>query len=118
MGLSRWLTLDGTPYDAEEFTALWSIALATYGVGDVVTTIALVWFVPHLHEGNPLVAGVVGAFGQPGLVGLKLAAFGFCLLVSLAAARSDDRLLYYGPPAGLALVGAFTTVYNLRLLFA
>ncbi|MFC6725755.1 hypothetical protein ACFQE1_15550 [Halobium palmae] len=117
MRLPARLTLEDTPYDGDEFTTLWTIAAATYGVGDVVTTIALVWFVPHVSEGNPLVAGVVDAFGQPGLIGLKLGAFLFCLLVSLLAAQDGDRLLYYGPPAGLSLVGAFTTVYNLRLLF-
>ncbi|MFC4356580.1 hypothetical protein ACFO0N_01305 [Halobium salinum] len=117
MNLPAWLSLRDTPYEEGEFTTLWTFALATYGVGDMVTTIALMEFVPRLTEGNPLVAAAVGAFGQSGLVGLKLAAFLFCLVVSLLAAQDGDRLLYYGPPAGLAVTGAFTTVYNLRLLF-
>jgi hypothetical protein len=116
MNTPGWLSLAGTPYEEEEFTVLWTLALATYGVGDMVTTIALIEYVPRVTEGNPLVDGAVAAFGQSGLIGLKLAAFLFCLGVSLLAAQDDDRLLYYGPPAGLAVVGAFTTVYNLRLL--
>jgi hypothetical protein len=116
MDTPAWLSLEGTPYEEEEFTTLWTLALATYGVGDMVTTIALMGYVPRVTEGNPLVDGAVAAFGQPGLIGIKLGAFLFCLGVSLVAAQDGDRLLYYGPPAGLAIVGAFTTVYNLRLL--
>jgi hypothetical protein len=32
------------------------------------------------------------------------------------AARADDRLSYYGTPALLAVLGAFLTADNLRLL--
>jgi hypothetical protein len=110
------LSLDETPYDADEFSRLWIVATTTYGVGDVVTTIALVRYSAAVSEANALLRTAIDAFGLWGLVGLKLLAFFVCLAISLAGAGDDDPLLYYGPPAMLALVGAFTTVYNLRLL--
>jgi hypothetical protein len=111
------LDLRETPFDEREFSRLWLLAVATYGVGDIVTTVALVWFVPRLSEGNLFLGSVVAEFGLAGLVGLKLLVFFVCIGVSLWAAPDGDRLSYYLPPALLAVVGAFTTVYNLRLLF-
>jgi hypothetical protein len=111
-----FLSLSGTPYDPDEFSRLWLVATTTYGVGDVVTTIALVGFSASVSEANAVLRWAIGAFGLWGLVGLKLLAFLVCLAVSLVGARDDDPLLYYGPPVVLALVGAFTTAYNVRLL--
>jgi hypothetical protein len=110
------VSLDGTPFDGTEFSRLWFLATLTYGVGDVVTTLALVGHSATVDEGNALLRIAVDAFGLWGLVGLKLAAFLCCLGISLRGARDADATLYYGPPATLALVGAFTTAYNLRLL--
>jgi len=110
------LSLAETPYDAAEFSRLWVVATATYGVGDIVTTIALVRYSVSVSEANALLRTVIDAFGLWGLIGLKLVAFFACLAISLAGAGDDDPLLYYGPPTMLALVGAFTTAYNLRLL--
>jgi len=109
-------SLDGTPFDPTEFSRLWVVSTATYGVGDIVTTIALVGFSDSVNEGNALLRAVIEGFGLWGLVGLKLVAFFACLTVSLYGARDADAALYYGPPAMLAVVGAFTTAYNLRLL--
>ncbi|QGX96225.1 hypothetical protein EI982_16280 [Haloplanus rallus] len=111
------LSLEGTPYDPTEFSRLWVVATTTYGVGDVVTTIALVQFSASVSEANAVLRTAIDAFGLWGLVGLKLLAFLVCLGISLAGARDADPLLYYGPPTTLALVGAFTTAYNVRLLF-
>ncbi|GAB3328184.1 hypothetical protein [Haloplanus salinarum] len=111
------LSLEGTPYDLTEFSRLWFVATTTYGVGDVVTTIALVQFSASVSEANAVLRTAIDAFGLWGLVGLKLLAFLVCLGISLAGARDADPLLYYGPPTTLALVGAFTTAYNVRLLF-
>jgi len=110
------LSLAETPYDPTEFSRLWFVATTTYGVGDVVTTIALVRFSASVSEANALLRTALDAFGLWGLVGIKLFAFFVCLGVSLAGARDADPLLYYGPPTILALVGAFTTAYNVRLL--
>ncbi|MFB6103059.1 MAG: hypothetical protein ABEJ73_10900 [Haloplanus sp.] len=117
-GVSRSgpLSLTDTPYDATEFSRLWLIATTTYGVGDVVTTIALVQFSDSVGEANALLRTAIETFGLGGLIGLKLFAFFACLAISLTGARNADSALYYGPPAMLALVGAFTTVYNIRLL--
>ncbi|QCJ48584.1 hypothetical protein FCF25_14385 [Haloprofundus sp. MHR1] len=71
---------------------------------------------PTTVEGNPVLRWAVTEFGQSGLVGLKLVAFLACLALSLDAARDGDRLWYYAPPIALTLVGAFTTVYNVRLM--
>jgi hypothetical protein len=111
-----FLSLDGTPYDPTEFSWLWVVATTTYGAGDVVTTVALVGFSDSVVEANALLRAAIDTFGLWGLVGFKLAAFFSCLTVSLLGARDGDSTLYYGPPAVLALIGAFTTVYNVRLL--
>lgn len=112
-----WLTLEGTEFQPREFSRLWFLAAATYGVGDIVTTVALIWFSATVREANPLVRAAAEAFGPGGLAALKLVTFLVCIGVSLQAANTDgDRLLYYGPPLTLTLLGAFVTVHNLRLL--
>ena len=116
MNVGKSLSLDETPFEEREFTQLWLVATATYGVGDIVTTIAIIQFSERVAEGNALLASVVDAYGHAGLVGLKLAAFLVCIGVSLLGADDDDRLLYYLPPVLLTFVGSFFTVYNIRLL--
>jgi len=110
------VSLDETSFDPTEFSWLWFLSTATYGVGDVVTTIALVQYSVVVNEANALLRAAIESFGLWGLIGMKLVALLFCLAISLAGARDDDAALYYGPPAMLAVVGAFTTVYNIRLL--
>lgn len=110
------VSLEETPFDPAEFSWLWLVSAATYGVGDVVTTVALVRYHAAVAEGNVLLRTAIESFGLSGLVGLKLVAFFVCLAISLHGARDADSALYYGPPAILAVVGAFTTAYNLRLL--
>lgn len=110
------LSLEETPYDATEFFRLWFVATTTYGVGDIVTTIALVGFSASVSEANALLRTAIYHFGLWGLIGTKLLAFFICLTISLYGARDADAALYYGPPAMLAVAGAFTTAYNLRLL--
>ena len=103
-------------FDAGELTALWVLPTATYGVGDLLTTMSL-HGVSSVREANPAV--VTAAFdlaGTPGFVALKLGVLLVALAVALRAARADDPLGYYGTPALLAVVGAFLTGYNLRLL--
>jgi hypothetical protein len=115
MSDSAWLSLEETSFSPEEFSQLWFVATLTYGVGDVVTTIALLRS-PTVTEGNALVLTAVETFGQSGLVGLKLLVFGLCIGISLWSAHADDRFGYYFPPTVLAVAGAFTTAFNLRLL--
>lgn len=116
MELPSLLRLSDTSFEEREFTRLWTIATATYGVGDIVTTVALLHFSSRIEEANVLLRSVVDSFGQAGLIGLKLAVFLVCITVSLDAANREDRLVYYLPPVVLTFVGTFTTVYNVRLL--
>lgn len=104
-------------FDVREFYALWLVAVLLYGAGDTVTSIAILAVGEGLVEANPLIHALVGAAGVPGLVAVKLVALTTCLAVSLSSGRVErDPVVYYGPPAMLAVVGAFTTVYNARLL--
>lgn len=99
-----------------EFARLWLIATATYVVGDSVTTLAIVQHSQTVAEGNVAMAAAIDSFGEAGLIGLKLVAMLFGLGVSIYATRDHDRMLYYTPPVFLAMVGAFATAYNIRLL--
>lgn len=115
----NWLSLEDTPFDEVSFSRVWLLALAAYGVGDVVTTIALVYFSDLHTEANPVIRQAIMAFGGGGFLGLKLLVIYACIGVSLWVGVSDeDRLMFYGPPLLLATVGCYTTVHNLGLLFA
>ncbi|WP_435180334.1 DUF5658 family protein [Halorussus sp. AFM4] len=100
-----------------EFVWLWIGATTGYGVGDVVTTVALVRYHPAVAEGNPLLARLMSEFGLAGLVGAKLAVFAACFALSFYAVRVwRDRFVYYLAPLVLLLFGVFFTVYNVRLM--
>lgn len=99
---------------ADEFVALWIIATVTYGVGDVITTIALFYFHPNVGEANPVLRWAMTSFDLAGLVGLKIMVFVAFIVISVEIARRDmDPLLYYAPPAVMAVLGAYLTVSNI-----
>lgn len=113
----EWLSVDEAVTDEREFYWLWVAATAGYGVGDVATTVALVFYAPGLREGNPVVAAALDAFGLGGLVAVKLAVFLACLAVSVYAMHAwGDRVLYAFPPVVLAVLGTALTLVNLGLL--
>jgi Flp pilus assembly protein TadB len=114
--LSAAPTLSETPFDDGGFVAVWAVAATTYGAGDTLTTLAVVWYSAVVTEANPVVAAVTSTAGVPGLVALKLAAFLCCLALALDAARRADRLGFYLPPATLAVLGALATTLNVLLL--
>ncbi|MDG5776656.1 hypothetical protein VB773_10205 [Haloarculaceae archaeon H-GB2-1] len=115
---SSWPSFEASAVDTRRLTLPWLLAAATYGVGDVVTTIALVWFDPLHIEANPFVYAAIDSLEQVGLVGLKLGVFGFCFALSLwAATDEEDVIALYGPPAILTIIGLTTTAHNLNLLF-
>lgn len=119
MAIRSWLDLRGTPYydRQDEFYWLWIIATATYGVGDVVTTIALVYYHPLTTEANPVLRWAMSTFGLGGLLGVKLGIFLVFIGVSLVLARRGyDPLLYSAPPAILAALGGYLTVFNLVVM--
>ena len=92
---------------------LWVIAVATYGVGDSVSTIIAVYLVDGLGEGNPLVAVLLAEFGIQGLFGLKILVFLIAITINLYGRQREDWVGYYGPPAFVALLGAVLTASNL-----
>ncbi len=100
-----------------EFYSLWIAATTTYGVGDIVSTIAFLEYVPAVDEANPVVAGALDAFGLAGLVGLKIAVYLVMLWISVHGAREGDGLLYYFPPVLLTAVGLVLTGSNVWLLW-
>ncbi len=119
MAIRSWLDLRGTPYEdrQEEFYWLWIIATATYGVGDIVTTIALVYYHPLTTEANPVLRWAMSTFGLAGLLGVKLGIFLVFIGVSLGLARRGyEPLVYYAPPALLAALGGYLTVFNLVIM--
>lgn len=100
-----------------EFYGLWLLAAVTYGVGDTVTTIAIMEYSRSVVEANAVVRAAVAAFDTGGLAALKAGVILTCLAMSVHAARDpDERLLSYGPPLLLVVVGTFATVHNARLL--
>ena len=112
-----WFSFDGSRFEEDRFTQAWLLALAAYGVGDIVTTIGLVWFSPVHVEANPIIAGAISLFGGGGFLGLKLLVFYAAIGVSLWGGLADeDSLLFYGPPLVLAAFGLLVTAINVSLL--
>lgn len=110
-----WLSLGGTPYEGREhrFRHLWLVAAATYGVGDIVTTVAVIFFHPELNEANPLLRQAARTWGHLGIVPLKLFVFVLFIAISVYFARNDEELLSYAPPVVLTVMGGLVTVYNI-----
>lgn len=100
-----------------ELYLLWAMAAITYGGGDILTTLILVYAIPGLGEANPFVHWGLATFGPAGLLAAKLLVFGLGFAVSRRGLEQHDRLLYYVPPVLMILVGLAATVVNLRLIF-
>jgi len=109
-----WATPDG----AREFVDLWLVALATYGVGDIVTTLALRVAPGPVAEANPVVAVALATGGHTGFAAAKFFAFVAAIALSVAAGRRALRACYYAPPAVLAVVGAYASTHNVSLVLA
>jgi hypothetical protein len=112
----EWFSLDGTPVTEQRFYWAWIAATTGYGVGDVVTTIAIVTFASGVTEGNPIVASGMSALGLAGLVAIKIAVLVGCLGISQYSARLGEPILPYVLPSILAVVGASLTGYNVWLM--
>lgn len=97
--------LDGRTHE------LWILAVAFFGVGDVVTTVVGLT-AGHLVEVGPIAAPVIDQYGLGALVVLKVAAFGFCYLIW----RGTPSPSSVGVPLGLATFGVLVTVWNASLL--
>ena len=114
----NWVTFENAPFAERSFSNAWLLALATYGVGDIVTTIALLYFMPAFTEANPMVRFAIESFGGGGFLALKLLVFYACLGITIwAGLLAKDKLMFYGPPLALAVFGTATTLFNLSLMF-
>lgn len=112
-----WLSLEGSRFTRNSFSSAWLFAIGSYGVGDVVTTIAIVYFTPVFTEANPVVRLAIETFGGGGFLALKLLVFYACIGISIwGGVLDEDPLLFYGPPAVLTLFGVAVTALNLGLL--
>lgn len=100
-----------------EFYALWFLAAATYGFGDIVSTVLAVFSGPGVAESNPVVAAALANFGLPGFLGVKVVIFAVLVWISVGGARSGDRLSYYWPPVVATVLGGALTAWNLWLLY-
>jgi hypothetical protein len=112
-----WPSLAGVTAPTEPALRIWALALATYGVGDGVTTAMLVWVSPVHVEANMIVRAAIGAFGAIGLVGVKVLAIGTCFALSLWGSTDDSQFMFYLPPVTLVLVGTAMTLFNASLLW-
>jgi hypothetical protein len=113
---ATWLPFEGVAVPTGRSLYLWLVALATYGVGDGLTTAVIVWLSPLYREANPILAAATSASGGFGLLAVKLLAVGFCVGVSLWGVRDNDRFLLYLPPVALTVIGTTTTLHNLSLV--
>lgn len=112
-----WFRYEGGKFTENALRNAWLLALATYGVGDVVTSIALIWFSPLHVEANPVIAGAIATFGGGGFLAVKLLTFFAALGISLWAGYLEgDPVAFYGPPFVLMVTGALITAWNMALL--
>ncbi len=109
--LLRWRTRAST-----EFYVLWGLALLTYGIGDIVTTLWVVYGDPTLGEANPLIRWLLQTLSVPGFVGVKLAVFVIGARISWTAVTRGSVIFYYAPPLGMIVFGLYATAVNLVLI--
>lgn len=88
-------------------TSLWLIAIALFGLGDLVTTIYFIEFYGAV-ETHPVGAAVINDAGYWALVPLKGLAFAFLY----ALYRAVPKPHAIGVPIGLILLGAYLTTWN------
>ena len=107
----EWTSLDA---DAVEYT-LWMLAIAFYGVGDLVSTVVGLWL--GATEANPLPAALVDL--APGLVGAaivltvwKALVLGGLVLIARRL-RPVHRLVV---PGTLAVLGVIVVAWNTTVL--
>ena len=100
-----------------EFYGLWFLAAATYGFGDIVSTVLAVFADPGLVESNPVVSVVLAGYGVPGFLVVKFVILVTLLWISVGGARSRDRFTYYWPPIVATALGTALTGWNLWLLY-
>lgn len=103
--------------DSAAFYGLWFLAAATYGFGDIVSTLLAVVTAPGIVESNPVVATVLANYGIPGFLAVKFGILVVLVWISVGGARDDDRFTYYWPPVVATMLGTGLTGWNLWLLY-
>jgi hypothetical protein len=96
-----------------EFVALWTLALLTYGVGDLVTTGVAVLYVPGVLERNPVIDTILRTAGMAGFVAAKAVIFLFLVSISVNGAQDGEPFAYYAPVVAAILLGTALTGWNL-----
>lgn len=86
---------------------VWLGAVATYGLGDVLTT-ALFLSMEMNHESHPVVASAIGDLGLWILLPWKLAV----LAAFVALYRFSPEDVRIGVPVGLLLLGSLIVAWN------
>ncbi len=91
---------------------LWSIAIAFFGGGDLLTTAVGLWLRRPVEAG-PVTSIAVDHYGLPIVVPLKVLTLALAYLLW----RRTPAPQRIGVPLGLATLGVLVTVWNLRILF-
>ena len=91
--------------------SLWALALLSFGVGDLATTLVGL-AIPGVTEVGPVAGPLFHGFGLAGVVALKVGALaGFYALW-----RVTPRPYAVGVPLGLVVVGVTVTCWNLVVI--
>ena len=95
--------------DSERF--LWLVAVAFFGIGDLVTT-GIGLQLQYVVEAGPVVGDVILAHGASAMLWLKVLVFAVCYGL-WRVVPAPHRV---GVPLGLAVLGVLVTLWNLGVL--
>ncbi|MDR5672513.1 hypothetical protein RH858_05030 [Halalkaliarchaeum sp. AArc-GB] len=90
---------------------LWLVAVAFFGIGDLVTT-AIGLQLQYVVEVGPVVGEVIKIYGATAMVWLKVLVFVLCY----GLWRIVPEPHRVGVPLGLAVLGVLVTLWNLVVL--
>lgn len=99
------------PANAERW--LWVVAILTYGVGDTATTLVGLE-TGSVAEAGPVAGNLVGAYGAPGFLLLKLGTLAL-FFAAWYVLRSPSRTAV---PLAVAVAGTIITAWNLFVLLS
>lgn len=91
--------------------SMWYAAVATFGVGDILTTRAGLQLA-NVQENHPVSQEVLGVGGTEGMVAVKVALF----LGAYLAWRHSPEEYRIGIPLGLALLGTLVVTNNAAVI--
>ncbi|WP_336337566.1 hypothetical protein [Haloarcula brevis] len=103
----NWRQPARRPAQSNAVVALWAVAVAFFGVGDLVTTV-VGYSVTGVTELSPVVKLLLERHALLALTGLKVVAF----LGFFAVWKYVSWPYSAGVPLGLALLGVAVTIWN------